>query len=323
MQNRDMRKKSKGTPARASFFVRMTGGAVMAILILCAAVPAFSQEATGANKIFTAKKDSIYLVNQSIFLDSKKVGNIELFKKLEAAMDRKVLDQYIPLANGTAFLINGDGHLITAAHVIKYMTAGAKWDAATWSFEEYISKHMIPGTLTRAEVHAIFKEYIRLFKGANVVISLKSTDKKDYLAKVIAQNDNLDLALLKIDLDEKKTPLTVIAAPDTKVGDAVLTIGFPLQFMMDSFLDDFKPTLTNGVISAIRDDKWDLQHTASLNGGNSGGPLLNKDGDMIGVNVGLITKANNIYFSTNSGKLAGWLKEIGKDGLLAADGAAR
>ncbi len=284
------------------------------VLFVCFA---FSQETTGANKIFTEKKDSVFLVNQAIFLDESKIGNIELFRRLETAMDKKVLNQYIPLANGTAFLVNKDGYFITAFHVIKYLDANSKYNSATWSFEDWISKNAIPGYLTKAELRAVFREYIRFIKNAPIVISLKSADKKDYVAQVIAQNDNLDLALLKADLDVELTPLIVTDKNEIKVGDSVITIGYPLQFIMDSFLDDFKPTLTNGVISAIREDKWDLQHTASLNGGNSGGPLLNMSGDLLGVNVGLITKANNIYFSTNAKKIITWLKDIGKANILA------
>jgi V8-like Glu-specific endopeptidase len=276
----------------------------------------YSEETQASSQVYQQWKDSVFLVNQSVYLDSGKITEKELFLKLEEAMDQKILDQYIPIASGTAFLINGDGNLITAFHVIKYMSGGEKSDYALWSFLEFIGKHMIPGNLSRRDMQSISWAYKKAIREAPIVISVKSASKVSYLAKVIAQDDNLDLALLKIDLKEKTTPILVNEDATFKEGDSVLTIGYPLTFIMDSFLDDFKPTLTNGIISAIRTDKWSIQHTASMNGGNSGGPLLSKDGKLIGVNVGLITKANNIYFSTNASKIIEWLKRINKLDVL-------
>jgi hypothetical protein len=104
--------------------------------------------------------------------------------------------------------------------------------------------------------------------------------------------------------------------PGFKEGNSVYTIGYPLPYILDKFLDDFKPTLTDGIISAIRKDKWDIQHTASINPGNSGGPLLTKNGKLIGVNVGQVTKANSLYFSVISKKIVTWLREIGKGEII-------
>jgi S1-C subfamily serine protease len=289
-----------------------------AVLFFCMAF-LYSEESAGNSQTYTQNKDSIFLVNQSIFLDSSIVGNKELFVKLEQAMDIKVLDQYIPVSNGTAFLINQEGYLITAFHVIKYLDAEEQNEGATWSFLEFIGKHIIPGYLTKQEIHLVCNEYTKVVKRSQIVVSLKSTKKTDYLAEIVAQNDSLDLALLKIKLNEQIKSLVIYDGKELKVGDPVLTIGYPLTFIMDSFLDDFKPTLTNGIVSALRTDKWDIQHTASLNGGNSGGPLLTQDGKVVGVNVGTLTDANNIYFSTNANKLINWLKEIGKSDLLKAN----
>ena len=81
-------------------------------------------------------------------------------------------------------------------------------------------------------------------------------------------------------------------------------------------MDDFRPTLTDGIISAIRNDKWDLQHTASINSGNSGGPLFGEDGQLIGINLGSIRNANDIYFSTTARKIHDWLVEIDMADLI-------
>ena len=100
----------------------------------------------------------------------------------------------------------------------------------------------------------------------------------------------IDLALLKIDLP---TPLTVIAWGDSdrvRPGDMAFAVGNPLGIGV---------TVTSGIVSAVHkslgtsvfDDY--LQTDAALNQGNSGGPLLNEAGEVIGINSALITPASS------------------------------
>ncbi len=275
-----------------------------------------AQEAKNPEAIFLQQKDSVFLVNQSIFIDEKKIKNIELFKKLEQSMDKSVLNQYIPISSGTAFLVNKDGYLMTAFHVIKYMPADSKEEWGRYGFMNFISRYMIPGYLSRGEIREVLAEYKKILKNSDIVITVKSVKSKEYVAKIIDQDDILDLALLKIEMDDQLAPFVISENFNLKAGDSVVTIGYPLQFYMDKFLDDFKPTVTDGIISAIRTDRWDTQHTASINAGNSGGPLLTREGKVVGVNVGAMRNANNIYFSVNSGKIIGWFKKMGRLALL-------
>jgi S1-C subfamily serine protease len=149
------------------------------------------------------------------------------------------------------------------------------------------------------ELNSACFEFYRLAKEEPIIISVKATDKKEYRAEIIAQNNSLDLALLKIEYNKDIDPIIVEENVKYKEGDTVYTIGYPLPFLIDKFLDD-----------------WDIQHTASINPGNSGGPLMRKDGKLIGVNVGTITSANSLYFSINSNKIIKWLRDIGKSEII-------
>ena len=86
----------------------------------------------------------------------------------------------------------------------------------------------------------------------------------------------VDLAALKIQ-NRKNLPHLSLAASTAKVGYPVFAIGSPLAA-------DNRDTCTQGNISRIRPDGI-IQHTATLNPGNSGGPLLNTKGEVIGVNT--------------------------------------
>jgi len=109
--------------------------------------------------------------------------------------------------------------------------------------------------------------------------------KKEYKAKVLGADPYSDLAVLKIDTNEKFTPVKFGNSDKARVGDWVVAIGNPFGL---------GGTVTSGIISARNRDinltRYDdfIQTDASINQGNSGGPLFNLDGDVIGINTAII-----------------------------------
>ena len=113
--------------------------------------------------------------------------------------------------------------------------------------------------------------------------TVTARDGKEYHALLVGSDPQTDLALLKIDA-EGLTPAEFGDAGELTVGDEALAIGDPLGAA-------FRGTLTNGIISAINRDvtlngyaMTLIQTTAALNSGNSGGPLLNIYGQVVGIN---------------------------------------
>ena len=111
-------------------------------------------------------------------------------------------------------------------------------------------------------------------------------------ARLVTSDPNLDLAILKVDLDGL-TPAQLGSSAELDPGDPVLAIGYGLgeEIGTDS------PTVTVGVVSAFRSfpigpdqmERRVIQMTAAVNEGNSGGPLLNYRGEIVGV----VTKGGN------------------------------
>ena len=112
-----------------------------------------------------------------------------------------------------------------------------------------------------------------------------SVNGSEYKAKVLGKDPYMDLAVLKIDSNEKFKPVTFGDSDKARVGDWVIAIGNPFGF---------GGTVTSGIISSRNRDigltRYDdfIQTDASINQGNSGGPLFDLNGKVIGINTAII-----------------------------------
>jgi serine protease Do len=117
-------------------------------------------------------------------------------------------------------------------------------------------------------------------------------DKTQYTAKLIGTDPELDLAVLKIDAGKQLAPIHIGNSDAIEVGDWAVAIGSP--FGLDQ-------TMTAGIISAKGRDLGErdhqlqrfLQTDAAINRGNSGGPLLNINGEVIGINTMIVSGSGN------------------------------
>ncbi len=132
-------------------------------------------------------------------------------------------------------------------------------------------------------------------------------------------NDSLDVAVLKITdtKGHKLTPVTIGDSSKMQVGDSVIAIG--------NALGQFQNTVTSGIISgygrsvqagssaggSTSESLADLFQTdAAINEGNSGGPLVNSSGQVIGINTAIASNAQNIGFAIPINDVSGLIKEV-------------
>ena len=114
---------------------------------------------------------------------------------------------------------------------------------------------------------------------------------KDFKAKVIGADSGMDLAVLQIESDEKFKPVKFGDSNNSRIGDWVIAIGNPFGL---------GGTVTAGIISArnrsIGLSRYEdfIQTDASINQGNSGGPLFNMDGEVVGINTAILGQSGSI-----------------------------
>lgn len=127
-------------------------------------------------------------------------------------------------------------------------------------------------------------------------IMVTLTDNREFEAEVIGSDPDSDIAILKINAKESLPSIEMGDSDNIMIGESVIAIGNPFGL---------SHTVTTGVISALhRSVKAQkqvyndlIQTDTSINPGNSGGPLLNINGDLIGINTAIYSRAQGIGFA--------------------------
>jgi serine protease Do len=147
------------------------------------------------------------------------------------------------------------------------------------------------GFLIDADGHILTNHHV--IDGADR-ITVKLTDGRSLRADVIGSDPDTDIALIRVQSD-KKFPHAVLGdSSDLRVGEWVCAIGNPLAY---------EHTVTVGVVSFIGRKLFDMsldnyiQTDAAINFGNSGGPLINTRGEVIGINSAVSRQASSIGFA--------------------------
>lgn len=167
------------------------------------------------------------------------------------------------------------------------------------------------GVIISEKGYILTNEHVSGPKNSNCYVTME--DGKNYNANVVWSDSNLDLAIIKINM--KCLNYAKLGNSDLlNVGESVYAIGNPIGF-------EFQKTVTSGIVSALnrtiifKDQNQVstgisqnqenqeiymsnlIQTDATINPGNSGGPLINNDGEIIGINTVKITSAEGIGFA--------------------------
>ena len=142
-------------------------------------------------------------------------------------------------------------------------------------------------------------------------------DGSDYTAKVVGTDPGGDLAVLKIQADKRFPAIPLGSSSDLMLGEPVIAIGNPFGLSQ---------SVSVGVVSALHRtvraenrSYYDFVQTdASINPGNSGGPLINADGEVVGVCSAIYANAQGIGFAIPIERALRVARELVKSGELAA-----
>jgi serine protease Do len=163
----------------------------------------------------------------------------------------------------------------------------------SWGKKEVVGT----GVIVDERGYAVTNRHV--VKGAEH-ITVFLADGTEVTARVHTEDDQYDLAVLYLSGGKKLQELPFAPASDLMVGETVIAVGHPFGYAN---------TVSTGIVSAVgREVKMPtgevlsncIQTNASINPGNSGGPMLNVNGELIGINVALRDGAQGIAFALNS-----------------------
>lgn len=138
-------------------------------------------------------------------------------------------------------------------------------------------------------------------------------DGKEFDAEIVGRDPNTDLALIKIKSEKDLPVLELGSSADLKVGQWVVAIGSPFGL---------EHTVTAGIVSAkgrvIGSGPYDdfIQTDASINPGNSGGPLINLEGEVVGINTAIIAGGQGIGFAIPIDLARGVIEQLKQSGQV-------
>lgn len=168
-------------------------------------------------------------------------------------------------------------------------------------FDFYVTKKWGLGTGVIISDNGYILTNQHLANKINSLVTVTLNNGKSVQGKVVWNEKNIDLAIIKIN-ETGLTPISIGDSDEIVVGEEVIAIGNPLGI-------EFQRSATKGIISGINrtlkiEDNISsvimedlIQTDASINTGNSGGPLLNANGEVIGINTVKISSAEGIGFA--------------------------
>lgn len=176
-------------------------------------------------------------------------------------------------------------------------------DLFSWFFRDFFEPSRRPertrtslgsGVIIDGEKGFILTNEHVVGQGTRIMVSLG--DEREYKAELVGSDPDSDLAVLQIKTEKKIPALAMGDSSSLMIGETVIAIGNPFGLTH---------TVTTGVISAVnrslragdRVYRDFIQTDASINPGNSGGPLLNINGQLIGINTAIYDKAEGIGFA--------------------------
>ncbi len=157
----------------------------------------------------------------------------------------------------------------------------------------------------------IFTNYHVVKDAEDIKITL--SNKNEYDGKVVGYDQDMDIALLKIETKEELPTVRLGDSSKLQIGEWVVAIGNPFGL---------EHTVTAGIVSA----KWRsigqgpynsfIQTDASINPGNSGGPLINLAGEVVGINTAITAEGQGIGFAIPINMVKGALQELKEKGKI-------
>lgn len=206
---------------------------------------------------------------------------------LEDTFQRAVPQSQVQVQLSFAPLVKEAAPAVVNIYTKKLQQRRSGFFSSVMGSPERVTNALGSGVIIGAGGHVVTNQHV--VKGATELLVVLA-DRREFSATLILADERTDLAVLQIDADGKRFPFIDFAnTRETQVGDLVLAIGNPYGVGQ---------TVTSGIVSALartdvgRSDYASfIQTDAAVNPGNSGGALINMQGELVGVNTSIYSRS--------------------------------
>jgi len=296
----------------------MKKGIILLLFLSLFCLRSFSQN---AERLYSSVSPATVYLRHEVLMDPNLCRNPGLVKKWEAERKMHLLSTYYALSCGSGFLVDDDGLILTNRHVADIgdlaEARGNALNSLVYSVEQYASSAFSneDKRLLKLDLYAM------LTKGAYRFSATVGSQVVTEVAKIaVARQDEPDVALLKLPSGYGQG--LTLASPDALasmvVGQEVFSFGFPLEPSFNELI----VTMNKGTISALRKTDLGIQHSASISPGNSGGPLVDSFGTVLGMNTAYSKDGNNLFFAIGADKIRDFLAKRGVSVAMSRPGTA-
>jgi S1-C subfamily serine protease len=289
---------------------------LLALLLVLTGLPVLAQP-KDPSVLYKAASPGVVYLRHELYIDGKHSTRQALWERFARAAGKPFLDTWLPLASGSGFFIDDLGRTITNRHVVQIGNLDVLRAAVAKTVGAGLES-VYGSQFSQTEREAMLKDLGVLLKDAAYRFSAVAGGQEYASVKVLAQGavDEPDLALVEV--EGAKGPSLRLAKEGVLdsglTGRDVLSLGFPLGSTLDELFKERVVTMNRGSISAVRaTEKLDLQHSAAISHGNSGGPLLGFEGEVFGVNTASLTEAqgNSLFYAVSVDRVRKFLDKHG------------
>ncbi len=290
----------------------------ISLLILLAFLAAGLGAETPGN-LFQMGSPGTVQLKYGLLLDGRNAKNPDQVNLFLKTLGLKPLGSTINLSSGTGIVLTADGKILTNAHVV-LLSAAERLESRVDLLKLFVVQYNIIDNMTATErqkkgipsfsnMSQLASDLGFVINDSPIVLQLQVNNMETRSVRILAADPERDLALVQSDFVDLK-PLRLGDSAALQVGDDVVALGYPLGSTLEDMFSQVVTTMTKGSVSALRKANLGIQHTASISHGNSGGPLLNIAGEVVGVNSAGITEANNLNLAIPSNAVKQFLMDI-------------
>lgn len=251
------------------------------------------------------KKGKFKLIRRAIFKSALVIVLIAVISGASSFLTIELLKSQNNLLNRTTNLysVTNDNNIANIVDEISesVVNVSTKTVGYNWFGQKVISEGAGTGIIISEDGYILTNNHV--VDGSDEV-SITTSNDKEIDAKVIKKDSSKDLVIIKVESEEKLFAVKLGDSDKLKVGESVLAIGNVLGRYSNSVTLGIisglgRPIVTSdsGLYGNLQELEDLIQTDAAINSGNSGGPLVNMKGEVIGINTAIDGTAQNIGFA--------------------------